>query len=217
MNPTHERLFRLTARALNDDELLEVLLDSGALRGEELVSLTRRLEEDWLDDARLSEGQAARLLAALELSRRVQLKPASSRTRLRGPRSIYEYVRPHLLNLAREEMHVLCLGPSSALLRHRIVAHGSTTHCHVDPREVFAPAIGCRAAGIVLVHNHPGGDPQPSAHDVALTRQLQVAAQALCIKVVDHLVLGDACYVSMLSEGLLEARRPDVSDPTVME
>lgn len=216
MNPTLERLFRLSARALSDAELLSVLLDSEALAHEDLRTLARTPVEDWLDDARISPHQSARLLAALELARRTLQAPQQKAPRLRSPSDTFSFIRPHLLNLAHEEMHVLCLGPSSVLLRHRCVARGSATHCEVDPREVFAPALATRAAAILLVHNHPSGDPQPSAHDVALTRQLRDAGRSLCIRLADHLVIGDGTWCSMLAEGLLEAA-PSTSAPHVME
>jgi DNA repair protein RadC len=216
MSPTLERLFRLSARALSDSELLCVLLDSDALAHEELRALARVPPEDWLDDPRISPHQSARLLVALELARRSLQPPPKRPPRLRSPADIFSFIRPHLLNLAHEEMHVLCLGPSSVLLRHRCVAHGSATHCEVDPRDVFAPALAARAAAIVLVHNHPSGDPRPSAHDVALTRQLGAAAKSLCIRLADHLVVGDGVWCSMLAEGLLD--EPErTSAPHVME
>jgi DNA repair protein RadC len=217
MNPTLERLFRLSARALTDAELLLVLLDSDALAREDLRSLQRTPVEDWLDDPRLSLHQSGRLLAALELARRSLQPPEHKPPRLRAPADTFAFMRPHLLNLAHEEMHVLCLGPTNALLRHRCVAKGSSTYCTVDPREVFQPALATRAAAIVLVHNHPSGDPTPSAHDIALTRQLREVARALSIRLADHLVVGDGEWCSMLANGLLEPEPPLRPAPQVMD
>jgi DNA repair protein RadC len=210
-----ERIFRLSARALSDDELLELLLDTAALAQEDLFTLSRTPAEDWLDDPRLSAPQSARLLAALELGRRSMLPRAARAPRLRTPSDTFNLMRPHLKGLAHEEMHVLCLGPTNLLLRHRCVSRGSATHCFVDPREVFAPALLSRAAAIVLVHNHPSGDPQPSTHDVALTQQLQRAAKSLSIRLVDHLVIGDETFISMLETGLMPPA--SMSAPAVME
>ena len=99
---------------------------------------------------------------------------------------------------------MLCLSSRNVLLRHVRVAEGSVDQCHVDPREALAPAIACRATGIVLVHNHPSGDPEPSVQDVALTRQLREGARLLCLRLLDHLVVGESGYVSMLARGLLK-------------
>jgi len=204
MNPTLERLFRLSARSLSDSELLQVLLDSDALNAEDLRALARTPHEDWLDDARLSHAQAARLLTALELARRFVLPPSKPTLRLRSPQDIYAFMRPHLMHLAHEEMHVLCLSPSNVLLKHRCVAKGTATQCTVDPREVFHTALQARAAAVVLVHNHPSGDATPSADDVALTRQLVRAGHVLSVRITDHLVVGDLVWTSMLAEGLIE-------------
>ncbi len=208
MNPTLERLFRLTARALSDSELLQVLLDSDSLKAEDLRSLARTPTEDWLDDPRLSHAQAARLLTALELARRFVLPPSKPALRLRSPQDIYAFMRPHLMHLPHEEMHVLCLSPSNVLLKHRCVAKGSATQCTVDPREVFHTALQARAASVVLVHNHPSGDATPSAEDVALTRQLVKAGATLAVRITDHLVVGDLVWTSMLAAGLMEPGYP---------
>jgi DNA repair protein RadC len=217
MSPTLERLFRLSARALSDAELLSVLLDSDALAHEDLRALQRTPTEDWLDDPRLSAQQSGRLLVALELARRSLLPPKQKPQRLRSPVDTFLYMRPHLLNLAHEEMHVLCLGPSHLLLRHRCVAKGSASQCTVDPREVFAPALASRAATILLVHNHPSGDPKPSPHDLALTRQLREAGKALCIRLADHLVVGDGEWCSMEASGLLDGEPAPAPIAQVMD
>jgi DNA repair protein RadC len=200
------RLFRLSPRALTDAELLCIVLDepdAGALlSGTSLKLLAQRSPDEWLEDPHHDASSAAKVLAAIELGRRSVLAPAP-RQRLRTPQAIADFMRPRLANLRREELHVLCLSTSSHLLRHARVAEGSATECHVDPREVFAPAIACRAAAVVLVHNHPSGDPQPSASDLALTRQLAEAGRTLCIRLVDHLVLADGGgFVSIASHAL---------------
>jgi DNA repair protein RadC len=206
LDEAQDRLFRLSARALTDAELLCVLLDDphagDLLSRTDIKALAQRAADDWLEDTQWGAGIGLRLLAAFELGRRVVLLPAP-RQRLRTPQAIADYMRPHLANLRREEMHVLCLSSSSYLLRHTRVAEGSATECHVDPREVFAPAILSRAAAVVLVHNHPSGDPQPSASDLALTRQLTEAGRALCIRVIDHVVVADGGMFSSIAAGAL--------------
>ncbi len=200
----------MSARALSDAELLSLVLqrdDVAALLGVGgLKALAQSDPDVWVEDPRLDVESAVRLLAAFELGRRAVEKPAP-RDVLRTPASIADFMRPLLANLRREEMHVLCMSTSNHLLRHARVAVGTATWCSVDPREVFAPAITCRAAGIVLVHNHPSGDSQPSTHDVALTRQLVRAGEALSIRVLDHLVLAEGgTFTSMLTVGLMSAR-----------
>ena len=214
-----ERLFRLGAQALTDPELLGVLLGGTGRRGggaaaglaESLLSAggglraLLQLEPQELS-ARpgLGRARAAQLVAALELGRRAQ-RAAERRPRLRTPSEIYAYLAPNLSALRREVFHVLCFNPRNVLLHDARVAEGTMNACPVDPREVFATALLARASAIVLAHNHPSGDPEPSAQDVALTAQLAESGRLLGIKVLDHVVVGDGAYASLLERGQLVA------------
>jgi DNA repair protein RadC len=206
---TH-RLLELGAAALSQAELVAIItgVDEprrvGELVREGLKALLTEPLDALVTHRRLEAPQAARLAASAELARRLH-DARDERPRLQTPQAIYEWARARLVGARREEFHVLCLSSRNLLLRHVRVAEGSVDQCHVDPREALAPAIAARATGIVLVHNHPSGDPEPSVHDVALTRQLKDAARLVCIKLLDHLVLGESTYVSMLSRGLLGA------------
>ncbi|QDE89011.1 hypothetical protein BHS06_08590 [Myxococcus xanthus] len=217
---SRERLFRLGAAALTDPELLCVVWSSGP-----------RAPGAWaVAGALLSEGgglkglvqqeplalslrpgvgpvRAAQALAALELGRRSQ-RAGERRPRLRTPKEIAAYLAPVLGALRREVFHVLCFNARNVLLHDARVAEGTMNTCPVDPREVFAAALTSRATSIVLAHNHPSGDPEPSVQDLGLTRHLVAGAQLLNIKVLDHVVMGDGGYVSMLERGLMpdEAR-----------
>ena len=210
---TMRRLIRLGAAALNSSELVGLLLRRPSeARATELMeyglrSLLTQPAEALVELHGLEPMEVARVLACGELARRLHDAP-DTRTRLRTPTDIYTWARPRFVGLKREEFHVLCLNNRNVLLRHVRITAGSVDQCQVDPREAFAPAIATRASCLVLLHNHPSGDPEPSAHDVALTRQLKEAARLLCIRLVDHLVLGDAGFVSMLQRGLLGADVP---------
>lgn len=199
------RLQRLGATALTDGELLALV--TGAREPEALLAgglkgLCIEPAENLLEHPGLPGGGAHRLLAALELGRRAGLAE-EARPRLGSPQTIYDYARRHMLGLRREEFHVLCFSSRNVLLKHARVAEGSVDQCHIDPREALGPAVACRASGVVLLHNHPSGDPEPSVLDVSLTRQLRDGARLLCIKLLDHLVVGDRGFVSMLARGLL--------------
>jgi DNA repair protein RadC len=150
----------------------------------------------------LGPARAARLLAALELGRRAQ-RPSETRPRLRTPAEIFRHVWPSVGLLPREVFHVLCFNPRNVLLADVRIAEGTVDSCPVDPREVFRAALTSRASAVVLVHNHPSGDPEPSAQDVTLTRQLVRGAELLGLKVLDHLVVGDGAFSSMLEQGRL--------------
>ncbi len=206
-----ERLFRLGASALTDSELLSMVMGPGPRAQESAEALLERLgglkalfQRDPVElcgRAGLGPVRVAQLQAALELGRRAQGAP-EKRPRLRNPKEIYGYLAPRLSALRREVFHVLCFNARNTLLHDARVAEGTMNTCPVDPREVFAAALGSRASGIVLAHNHPSGDPEPSAQDVSLTVQLCEAGRLLGIKVLDHVVVGDGSFVSMAERGL---------------
>ena len=154
--------------------------------------------------------RAAQVLAALELGRRVQ-RAVETRPKLRTPLEIYRYLTPSLAALRREVFHVLAFNTRNVLLHDARVAEGTANSCPVDPRDVFRTAMTAKATGIVLAHNHPSGDPEPSAADVALTRQLVNGGRLLGIRVMDHLVVGDGAFVSMMARGQLPAHAPEGS------
>jgi DNA repair protein RadC len=219
VEPPRERLFRLGAAALTDRELLCVVLGASPRAravAESLLASSGGLKALVLEDpselcARrgVGEGRVAQVLAALELGRRAQ-HVTERRPRLRTPREIHAYLAPTLSALRREVFHVLCFNARNVLLRDARVAEGTMNACAVDPREVFAAAITSRASAIVLAHNHPSGDPEPSAQDLGLTAQLMEAGRMLGIKVLDHVVVGDGTYASMLERGELPVLEAEV-------
>lgn len=205
----NERFLRLGTTALTELELFAVLLGPRAarrarqaLRNTSLRELLTSSPDALAEQHRLSSKCAARLAAAVELCHRANRAP-EQRPQLNTPQAIAAWAHGRLPRGKREEFHVLCLDSRHVLLRHVRIAEGSVDQCHVDPREVFAPAVAARATGVVLLHNHPSGDAEPSVHDVALTRQLEDGARLLCINLVDHLVLGHPGYVSFRARGLL--------------
>jgi len=174
------------------------LLANGGLRG--LVQAS---------DARLSEhlssAAIATLRASFEVTKRFRVG-VDERPRLETPHAIAEYLMPQLAHLAHERFVVLCMNSRNVMLKQVTVADGSVDQCHVDPRMVFAAALQVEATGIVLAHNHPSGSAEPSSQDVALTRQLREAGRTLCIRLLDHVVIGASTHVSMLARGLLSGR-----------
>ncbi|NMO23700.1 RadC family protein, partial [Pyxidicoccus fallax] len=221
---SRERLFRLGAEALTDLELLCVVWGPGTrtpgapeLAGTLLSragGLKALVHEEPLALSLVpgvGPARAAQVLAALELGRRAQ-RAVERRPKLRTPKEIHAYLAPTMGAMRREVFHVLCFNARNVLVHDARVAEGTMNACPVDPREVFAAALTSRATGIVLAHNHPSGDPEPSVQDVGLTRHLVAGAELLNIKVLDHVVVGDGGYVSMMERGLLpeaerEARR----------
>lgn len=146
---------------------------------------------------------AARLSAALELGRRLAREGPIERQRINGPNDIFELCAPRLRDLQQEEFHVLLLNTQHAVMREVVATRGTLDTSVVHAREVFRPAIAESAAAVILVHNHPSGDPTPSPEDREVTRQLAAAGELIGIPVLDHVVIGDARYVSFVESGLL--------------
>ena len=146
---------------------------------------------------------AARISAALELGRRMAREGPQERTRIEGPRDVYERCAPALRDLTQEEFHVLLLNTQHAVVRDAPITRGTLDASLIHPREVFRLAIAENAASIILTHNHPSGDPTPSPDDRSVTRQLVEAGEVLGIPVMDHVIIGDGRYLSFVEAGLI--------------
>lgn len=214
-----ERLREVGAGALSVRELIAILVGSGTegrsavdVAGELLMVADGSLRR--LGTAPAAElmrvrgvgwAVAARLAAALELGRRMAREETRERTRIRGPGDVYERCAPSLRDLAHEEFRVLLLNTQHAVTREVVVTRGILDASVVHPREVFKAAVVESAAAVILVHNHPSGEPTPSAEDREVTRQLVEAGRVLGIPVLDHVVIGDGRYVSFVESGLMLA------------
>jgi len=212
-----ERLWHLGAGALSAPELLAILLGTGdgtddaatvARRlfdgaGGTLRRLAARPPAELQRTAGIGPAKAARLLAAFELALRLDREARPVAPRIASPADVIRIVGPALRDLAVEEFHLLALDTRSRVLRDVLVTRGLLDASLVHPREVFRAAIAEAAAGIILVHNHPSGDPTPSAEDRAVTRQLVAAGQLLDLPVYDHVIVAGDRHVSFATAGLL--------------
>jgi DNA repair protein RadC len=144
--------------------------------------------------------RACRLAAALELGRRTASEAGLSDEPIRGPSDVFRRMGPRLRDIGQEEFHTLLLNTRHQVFREVLVTRGILDASLIHPREVFRVAVGEGAAGIILVHNHPSGDPAPSAEDRAVTRQLGVAGRALGIPVLDHVIIGRGRYSSLAAD-----------------
>jgi len=212
-----ERLRAHRPEALATRELLAILLGSGGaghtaidLAADLLAhyggSLRRlgRIEPGELERLRgIGPARAAAIAATFELGRRMGMEPARSERRIRGPRDVFQRLDGKLRDRLQEEFWVLYLNSQNRVLNERRLTVGLLNSSLVHPREVFAPAIARGSASLILAHNHPSGDPEPSPEDVQITLQLIEGGRILGIPVRDHIVLGDGRFVSLLERGLL--------------
>jgi DNA repair protein RadC len=144
---------------------------------------------------------AARIVAALELGRRAAAEDGSAGgPRCAVPADVFARMGPRLRDALQEEFHALLLNSRHRVLREVLVTRGILDSALIHPREVFRPAVSEGAAGVILVHNHPSGDPTPSAEDRAVTRQLAEAGRVVGIPVLDHVILGRGGYTSLAGE-----------------
>lgn len=212
-----ERLNGAGAAALSSRELLAILVGSGTagrtaievagdlirLSGGSLRRLAGASPRELEDVDGVGPAVAARVSAALELGRRMAREGPETRARVRGARDVYDRCAPGLRDLKREEFRVLLLNTQHAVTKELVITVGTLDTSVVHPREVFRAAVLESAAALILVHNHPSGDPTPSPEDRSVTTQLVTAGRTLGIPVLDHVVIGDGCYVSFVEAGLL--------------
>jgi DNA repair protein RadC len=163
----------------------------------ELVDLSRATPDHLRHAGGLSSLRSMRLAATFALARRVEAARRSPRPDLRSPARVHALLSGTLRGLAHETFHVLLLDGKHRLRRREQVSQGTLTASLVHPREVFGPAIREGAAALIAVHNHPSGDPEPSAEDLAVTRRLVQVGRILGVPLLDHVVIADAGYVSI--------------------
>ena len=209
-----EKLQRLGASGLGDNELVAIVLGSGRAATSALdlanAVLTSAGGIDGLARARHDElthvpgigsARAAQVLAAVELGRRTLTRAGRQRVQVTSPRAVAELLLPLYGNRPVEQFGVVLLDTKHRVMRTTVVTVGTVDASIVHPREVFGAAAAAGAAALVLFHNHPSGDPKPSDDDVALTRRLAAAGVLMGIDVIDHVILADVRYYSFREEG----------------
>ncbi len=211
-----EKLARLGAAGLGDNELVAIVLGQGQPRATALdlanttlaaiggmTGLARVGRDDLLRIRGIGPARAAQLLAAVEMGRRTLANAAMNRAQMTSPRAVAEFLLPQYGNRRVEQFGVLLLDTKHRVLRSTVLSIGTLDASIVHPREVFREAVAGGAAAIVLFHNHPSGDPEPSIDDTRLTERLAEAGLLMGINVLDHVILGDARYFSYREKGTL--------------
>jgi len=201
-----ERLAELGPAALKDEELLAILLRTG-YKGKDVLALARDIlrrfpdgklrQADFAtlrDIPGMGASRAGALVAALELADRLGQHGAMAPV-LDSPRRVLDQIAS-LRGKRQEHFLALYLDARNRLLAQELISVGTLTASLVHPREVFAPALLHRAAALIIAHNHPSGDPQPSAEDREVTRRLRQAGAFLGVELLDHLVVADSDYFS---------------------
>ena len=210
-----ERLLRFGATVLSNSELLAIILRVGTL-DENAVAVSQRLLSRFgglsglarksaaeLQSAKgVGPAKAAQIKAALELGRRLLVEDPQELPQVRSPSDAANLVMSEMSLLEREQMRVLLMDTKNRVHTMSTVYQGSLNSSLIRVAEIFRDAIRTTSAALILVHNHPSGDPTPSPEDVAVTRQIVEAGTLLDIEVLDHLIIGQHRFVSLKERGL---------------
>jgi DNA repair protein RadC len=212
-----EKLLLKGKAALSDAELIAILIGTGtaacsavdlsrmllASVGNNLATVARMSVSDLCKFKGIGEAKAISIISALELGRRRKDQEPPKRQKIIGSKQVYELMRPDLYDESVEQVYLLLLNRSNGLIKKQRVSQGGTTASVVDPKVVFRFALEQGAHSLILIHNHPSGNLQPSDADKRLTQRLQKVGIELEIPLVDHLIYTDLGYFSFADEGIM--------------
>jgi len=211
-----EKFIKYGPSSVSNAELLAILIGSGTRKisaidlANKILSDAgglRELAKKGLGDLKKYKGiglkKAVVICAAFELSRRIQSEPISQKPQITSPGDIAEIFKPRLADLNREILIVVLLNTANRIIKEVVVSEGNLNSSVIHPREVFKPAIDELSASVILVHNHPSGNPEPSKMDIEVTRQIYRAGEIIGIKLLDHIIIAGDKYTSMAQLGLL--------------
>ncbi|MFD1065391.1 RadC family protein [Oceanobacillus locisalsi] len=211
-----ERLLKYGADKLSNQEILSILIGSGS-KDEPVQLLADRILMHFegiklLRDATVEEltaikgigiAKSMNILAAIELGKRISSYKSLDAYIIRSPEDGANYVMEEMRNLAQEHFVALFLNTKNQIIHRQTLFIGSLNASIVHPRELFREAVKRSAATILVCHNHPSGDPTPSQEDILITKRLMESGKIIGIEVIDHLVIGNECFVSLKQKGYL--------------
>lgn len=210
-----EKLFRYGAERLSNRELIALIIGSGTSSGSALELAERLMSmddegigyfavcqpEEFCSVKGIGAARAAQLSATVELGKRIFSRGPESRTKVCCSDDVAMMVMQEMRYLKKEVFRIMMLNVKNEVIATEDISVGGLSSAPVHPREVFANAIKRGANSIVLIHNHPSGNPEPSQSDILLTERLEEAGRLLGIGIVDHIVIGNGTYVSIMSMG----------------
>lgn len=215
----YEKCLQKGAEALSDAELLAVILRSGT-KGKNSLELARTLLQSsngeygllnihqlTLDKLKSIKGigkvKAIQILCLSELAKRLSKAKAKEKLTFTLPSSIAEYYMEEMRHQKQEHMKLLMLNTKSQLIGETNISKGTVNAALVSPRELFIEALTKDAVSIILLHNHPSGDPAPSTNDILLTKRVKDAGALIGVELLDHIIIGNNCYMSFSESGLI--------------
>ena len=213
-----EKLESYGAASLSDAELLAIIIRTGFRgynsvrraedilkcgKGKGLIGLCQIGIEELTKVRGVGKVKAIQLKAVAELTRRISKRTAKESLVMDSPETVARYFMEDLRHRDKECFMMLSLDSKGALISESLISIGTVNASLASPREVFVEAVNNRAVSIILVHNHPSGNPKPSKNDLVVTRQMKDAGELLGIKLIDHIIIGDNSYVSLSEEKMM--------------
>lgn len=214
----YEKCLKQGAEALSDAELLAVLLRTGT-KGENVLALAKRLLyqdggagllgihqfsfQSLMKLKGIGKVKAVQILCLSELAKRLSKASVEPRLRFSSSQSVAEYYMEDLRHRNQEVMKLLLLNSKAELINETNISKGTVNASLVTPRELFVEALKKEAVSMILLHNHPSGDPTPSRDDILTTKRISECGLLIGIELLDHIIIGNNCYVSFQEENLL--------------
>lgn len=202
---------------MTDAELIAILLRTGK-KGKSVIQISQELIIQYGNIAVLSskslniltdipgigKNKAATLMAAFELSRRIQIQSKwMSDQKITSPQDVADIFIPLLRDEVKEKFLIVCLNSANKIIRYEVISIGSLNSSVVHPREVFKAAIDNNSASIILIHNHPSGNPEPSNEDISITKKIVESGKIMDIPVFDHIIIAGNKYTSFVEKRLI--------------
>lgn len=214
----YERCFSSGPGALTDAELLAVIIRTGS-NGVKSVDLAQNILElagqqgiggicnlsakELMAVRGVGMVKAIQIMCIAELSRRIAMTGRREQLNFGTPGAVADYYMEEMRHKEKEELRILMLDSKSSLVAESVLSTGTVNFAVASPREIFLEAFKFRAVGIIMMHNHPSGDPSPSRNDLVCTKKIREAGELIGISLIDHIIIGDNKYMSFSEENLL--------------
>lgn len=216
----YEKCEQYGAQALSDAELLAVILKSGSKNirsvdlahhilnfsktNKGLIGLNYMSMEDLTGIKGMGRVKAIQMLCLAEITKRMAKATHAEEFRLLSPEAVAQYYMQDMRHLTREQVKVVFIDSKSKVLTDQVMSMGSVNSSMVAPREIFLNALKHNATFIIMLHNHPSGDPTPSHEDIRSTKRIKEAGVLIGIQLMDHIIIGDNRYVSLKEKGIID-------------
>lgn len=215
----YEKCLKDGTCALSDAELLAVIIRTG-LQGENSVVIAQKILElsdinsgilgishmgieELMQIKGVGKVKAVQVKCIMELSKRIAMASAKKRLSFQRPETIAEYYMEDMRHEEQEKLRLLLLNTKNHLIKEQIISIGTVNSSIITPREIFIEALKCRAVFIILIHNHPSGDPSPSREDILLTNRMKECGELLEVLLLDHIIIGDNQFYSFRANGII--------------